>query len=271
MRFQSVIVLLVFAGMVATGNCLCLAAEDQFPYTAYANSEDVYIRSGPGKNYYPTEKLGKGTPVEVYRHDPGGWYAIRPPQGSFSWVPADSLKPMGDHLATMQRDHTLCFVGTRFSNTHDVHQVRLDKGEKVEILDIKQVGDGDAAQSWCQIAPPSGEFRWVFGKFVDRDLPEGISRPREEEQASKRRDAFEERDTSTSLHAKSSTDWSAKGETPKNIKDDAVASRDTWRSSSERRSGATPGDKPGASSPDPFRRSWTPSICKFRRSHPTNR
>ena len=237
MRFQSVIVLLVFAAMLATGNCLCLAADDQFPYTAYANSEDVYIRSGPGKNYYPTEKLGKGTPVEVYRHDPGGWYAIRPPQGSFSWVPADSLKPMGDHLATVQRDHTLCFVGTRFSNTHDVHQVRLDKGEKVEILDIKQVGDGDAAQSWCQIAPPSGEFRWVFGKFVDRDLPEGISRPRDEEQASKRRDAFEDRDTSTSLHSKSSTDWTAKGETPKNLKDDAVASRDTWRSSSKRRSG----------------------------------
>ena len=153
-------------------------AAEQFPYTAYANSDDVYIRSGPGKNYYPTEKLRKGEAVEIYRHDPGGWYAIRPPQGSFCWVPADALKPKGDHLATVEKDRTMCFVGTRFSNAHDVHQVRLDKGEEVEILDIKQVGDGPNAQSWCQIAPPSGEFRWVFGKFVDRDPPAGFRAPR---------------------------------------------------------------------------------------------
>lgn len=254
MRLRGVIVLLVFTGLVALGSATCwAAADDQFPYTAYANSEDVYIRSGPGKNYYPTEKLAKGTPVEVYRHDPGGWYAIRPPQGSFSWVPADALKPVGDHLAVVQRDHTLCFVGTRFSNSHDVHQVRLDKGEKVEILDVKQVGEGDAAQSWCEIAPPSGEFRWVFGKFVDRELPEGLSRPRGEEHAAAARDAFDERDTATALHAKQSTDWTAKGETPATLKSDTVAAREpSWRGSAERRSHGTPGDKPGPSSPDPF-------------------
>lgn len=257
MRLRGVIALLLFALVAAVSTLsiapCCAAGDDQFPYTAYANSEDVFIRSGPGKNYYPTEKLGKGTPVEVYRHDPGGWYAIRPPQGSFSWVPADALKPQGDHIAVVQRDHTLCFVGTRFSNTHDVHQVRLDKGEKVEILDIKQVGEGDAAQSWCEIAPPSGEFRWVFGKFVDRELPEGISRPRDEEHAVRARDAFEERDDGTALHAKHSTDWTAKGETPATLKSDALAGRESsWRNSAERHSGGTPGDKPGPSSPDPF-------------------
>jgi hypothetical protein len=251
MRFPSVIVLLAFAGMVASGfGPSRAAADEQFPYTAYANSEDVYIRSGPGKNYYPTEKLGKGTPMEVYRNDPGGWYAIRPPQGSFSWVPADALKPTGDHLATVQRDHTLCFVGTRFSNAHDVHQVRLDKGERVQILDIKQIGEGDQAQSWCQIAPPSGEFRWVFGKFVDRDLPEGISRPRDEEHAARPKDAFDERDDATALRDKHS-DWVAKGgET--SSKSDTLASGDSsWHSSSERRSGSAT-DKPGATAPDPF-------------------
>ena len=49
-------------------------------------ADDVYVRSGPGENYYPTDKLKAGQEVEVYRHDPGGWYAIRPPKGSFSWV-----------------------------------------------------------------------------------------------------------------------------------------------------------------------------------------
>ncbi|MCC7085865.1 MAG: SH3 domain-containing protein [Pirellulales bacterium] len=146
-----------------------------FPYTAYANSDDIYVRSGPGKNYYPTDKLAKGTAVEVYRHDPGGWYAIRPPEGSFSWVPADALKPTGSGLAVVLKNRTSCFVGTSFSSARDVHQVRLDQGEEVEILDIKQVGEGENTQSWCQISPPAGEFRWVFGKYFDRELPSGIS------------------------------------------------------------------------------------------------
>jgi hypothetical protein len=133
--------------------------------------------------------------VEVYRQDPGGWYAIRPPQGSFSWVPADTLKPIGEHLAVVEKDHAVCYVGTRFSNAHDVHQVRLDKGEKVEIVDMKQIGDGPEAQSWCEIAPPSGEFRWVFNKYVDREKPTGISRP-----------------TADDDHGSKQTDWMAKGD-----------------------------------------------------------
>jgi Bacterial SH3 domain len=176
MRCCVVVIALAWIGFVAAGApSRAASAGEKFPYTAYTNSDDVYIRSGPGKNYYPTDKLAKGEPVEVYRQDPGGWYAIRPPQGSFSWVPSEALKPIGDHLAVVQKDHTPCLVGTRFSNARDVHQVRLDQGEQVEILDIKQLGDGADAQSWCQIAPPSGEFRWVFGKFIDRDLPPGVS------------------------------------------------------------------------------------------------
>jgi len=56
--------------------CLMLissARGDQtFPYKAYVTSGEVYVRSGPGKNYYPTSKLKIGDAVEVYRHDPGG-------------------------------------------------------------------------------------------------------------------------------------------------------------------------------------------------------
>ena len=38
-------------------------------------------------------KLKRGAEVEVYRHDPGGWCAIRPVEGSFSWVSARYVKP----------------------------------------------------------------------------------------------------------------------------------------------------------------------------------
>ncbi len=149
-----------------------LAAEErQFPYTAYANSDDVYIRSGPGKNYYPTEKLSRGEAVEIYRHDPGGWYAIRPPHGSFSWVPARLLQPTSGHLATVNGDRVVSRVGSRFSDVRDVIQVRLDRGEEVEIIEIKSLMTGGQSEQWCKIAPPAGEFRWVFGKFVDEVAP----------------------------------------------------------------------------------------------------
>lgn len=143
------------------------AEEPAFPYTAYANTDDVYVRSGPGKNYYPTEKLKRGDAVEVYRHDPGGWYAIRPPHGSFSWVPARLLQPTKDHLAVVVGDRVVSRVGSGMSDVRDVIQVRLDRGEQVEILETRSLMTAGHADAWCKITPPSGEFRWVFGKLVD--------------------------------------------------------------------------------------------------------
>src|SRR5215472_16751951 len=153
MRVLGVVVGWCCAAALAAG---AVAAEErQFPYTAYANSDDVYIRSGPGKNYYPTEKLSRGQAVEIYRHDPGGWYAIRPPQGSFSWVPARLLQPTTGHLATVNGDRVVSRVGSRFSDVRDVIQVRLDRGEEVEILEIKTLTTGGQSEQWCKIAPPA--------------------------------------------------------------------------------------------------------------------
>jgi hypothetical protein len=139
----------------------------EFPYTAYVNSPDVYVRSGPGKNYYPTDKLQPGEQIEVYRHDPGGWCAIRPPQNSFSWVSAKSLKPGKEGLGTVTADRVVARVGSAFSDIRESIQVRLDRGEKVEILDSQTL----SGESWYKIAPPSGEFRWLHVKYLDRRPP----------------------------------------------------------------------------------------------------
>lgn len=151
---------------------LSVAGEISFPYKAYVTSNDVYVRSGPGKNYYPTNKLTAGTEVEVYRHDPGGWYAIRPPEGSFAWVSSRFLQPTGeDRLAKVIGGEVAARVGSEFSDIRDVIQVRLHRGEVVEVLEKKEFGAGPEAGVWYKIAPPSGEFRWVFGKYVDPDYP----------------------------------------------------------------------------------------------------
>lgn len=152
--------------LVAVASC-GLARADDLPYTAYVNSDDVYVRSGPGRNYYPTDKLNKGDTVEVYRHDPGGWLAIRPTPGSFAWVSQRHLDPQRDGLAMVNSDRVVSRVGSKFSDVRDVIQVRLERGEKVELL-VPPEPDSP----WCKIAPPAGEFRWVFSKYVDRQ-PQG--------------------------------------------------------------------------------------------------
>jgi len=149
--------------------------ETIFPYKAWITANDVYVRSGPGQTYYPTDKLQEGDEVEVYRHDPGGWYAIRPPEGSFTWVSGKFLTQGGNNLAVVTEDGVAARVGSRFSDIRDVIQVRLHKGEVIELLDVKEVGTGPDRQTWYKVAPPSGEFRWVFGKYVDPDYrPSGV-------------------------------------------------------------------------------------------------
>jgi len=145
--------------------------EQALPYKAYINANDVYIRSGPGQSYYPTDKLKLGQEVEVYRHDPGGWYAIRPVEDGFSWVSAKYLQPQDGKLAVVAEENVACRVGSRFSDIRDVIQVRLHRGEVVELLDAQPSGPNLEAKGWYKIAPPSGEFRWVFGKYVDADYP----------------------------------------------------------------------------------------------------
>ncbi len=99
--------------LLLLGSAAPLLRADDFPYVAYVNSTDVYIRSGPGRDYYPTDKLNKGERVEVYRHDPGGWYAIRPPRHSFSWVSAHNLDPIDDTLAVVTSKRAVARVGSR--------------------------------------------------------------------------------------------------------------------------------------------------------------
>jgi hypothetical protein len=160
-------VLVAFAAVVATP----VLAGQTFPYKACVTTNDVYVRSGPGESYYPTAKLPAGAEVEVYRHDPGGWCAIRPPQGSFSWVSARHMKTGKDGLGEVTGDRVAARVGSQLSDIRDVIQVRLERGEAVELSGKQQPSGSDTAAMWYKISPPSGEFRWVHGKYIDPDYP----------------------------------------------------------------------------------------------------
>ena len=79
----------------------------------------------------------------------------------------------------MTAERVAARVGSRLNNTRDVIQVRLHKGEAVEVIEPPHNGPpGDNGPSaWYKIAPPAGEFRWVPGRYVDPDYsPDGLRR-----------------------------------------------------------------------------------------------
>jgi hypothetical protein len=139
-----------------------------FPYTARVTAEDVYIRSGPGKHYYPTRMVERETEVEVYRHDPGGWCAIRPPRGSFSWVSARYLEVGDDGLGRVGAARVASRVGSRLDSRREVVQVRLEEGEIVKVLESVASRSAGNSADWYKIAPPSGEFRWIHESMIER-------------------------------------------------------------------------------------------------------
>src|SRR5262245_50465674 len=90
-----------------------LLAADDFPYTAYVAAGGAEVVAGPGQRYYATEHLPSGTPVEVYREEASGWLAIRPPEASFSWVPAKFIERSAeDKTAGRVTGPTPAWIGT---------------------------------------------------------------------------------------------------------------------------------------------------------------
>jgi hypothetical protein len=157
------LVVALFGGLIA-GQMLPairVRGEDHVPFKAIVISDNTYARSGPGQDYYPTDPLRHGQEIEVYRQNPDGWCAIRPVDGSFTWVPGRYVRPTGNNLAVVTDEGVAARVGSRVNNSRDMIQVRLHQGEVVEILESPRSGDWDEGGGWYKIAPPSGEFRWV--------------------------------------------------------------------------------------------------------------
>jgi hypothetical protein len=143
------------------------AVADSLPYQARVIVSGASVHSGPGDNFYPTDSLLQGDTVEVYREKPGGWLAIRPPAGSFSWVASHDLTRKDGGLAEAVKDGVASRIGSRLNDRHNAAQVRLKKGEAVEVLGEESF----SGEKWCKIAPPAGEFRWIQASVVERTGP----------------------------------------------------------------------------------------------------
>jgi hypothetical protein len=139
----------------------------KFPYEGLIESDSAYVRSGPGNQFYPTAPLKRGTRVTVHRHDPGGWYMIAPHPGSFSWIRSEYVQRSAPNRGIITENNVVVRVGSSFGDeTREVEQVRLSKNDQVEILEEKTLATPTGPVKHLKIAPPTGEYRWVSGKYV---------------------------------------------------------------------------------------------------------
>jgi hypothetical protein len=182
--------LAIVVGMTCEPRPAEAASEDRavsLPVACPVAVDHAYLRAGPGDDYYPTERLGRGEQVEVWAVEPTGWCAIRPVRGSFSWLRAADVDrepaPAEGESTSLQEDHdsrrtsepardetsvgvividgAVSRIGSQLNELRHVAQVRLEAGERVRILDEVRVAEGRHAGLWVRIHPPAGEFRWV--------------------------------------------------------------------------------------------------------------
>ena len=87
MRSASLLGALALAALIGSAG---LARTE--PYDAVIR-QDTDVRSGHGDGamFYPTNHLHAGDRVRVVKEEDGGWLAIVPPSGSFSWIRKDLL------------------------------------------------------------------------------------------------------------------------------------------------------------------------------------
>ncbi len=166
------------------------AAEEQsgpFPAATRVVADHTYLRAGPGDDFYPTERLVAGASLEVWAVDPSGYVAVRPVEGSFSWLRAcdvDAVSVIGDPpnapvsgrgIGVIVTDGAVSRVGSQLNDLRHVAQVSLEAGERVQVIDEVRIAAGRHAGLWMRIEPPAGEFRWA--RLADLETPPGIVPP----------------------------------------------------------------------------------------------
>jgi len=142
------------AAPAAEANALNLPA---FPFLAEITNDDVYIRSGPGTQYYNCGKARKGDKVKVVGNK-FSWLQVVPPAGSYSWISKQyvQIDPQNNTSGTVIGEAVRVYAGS--DEVQPMHstsmQVKLNKGDKVTIV-------GEEKDGYCKIAPPEGAYLWV--------------------------------------------------------------------------------------------------------------
>ena len=143
----------------AEANAMNLPA---FPFLAEITGDDVYVRSGPGTQYYNCGKAGKDEKVKVVGNK-FSWLQIVAPTGSYSWISKQyvQIDPQNNTSGTVIGEAVRVYAGS--DEVQPMHstsmQVKLNKGDKVTIV-------GEEKDGYCKIAPPEGAYLWVSSQHA---------------------------------------------------------------------------------------------------------
>jgi len=159
---------LVFTGLVSAKVSVPKASDvngivhPPFPYMAEITSDNVYIRSGPGTNYYSCGKLNMKDKVKIVGSQ-FSWSRIVPPKGSFSWISKQYVSAdLGkSSVGVVDGDEVHVYAGSE--DVKPIHstvlQVQLNSSDKVEILDAKET-------DYYKIVPPDGVYLWISTPYT---------------------------------------------------------------------------------------------------------
>jgi len=140
-----------------------------FPYIAELIGDNVYIRSGPGTNYYRCGKLDKGDRVKVVSSR-FSWSCIVPPPGSFSWISRQyvTIDQNDTGLGIVTGDAVRVYAGS--DDIKPIHsttmQGKLNQSDKVKVIDT-ETGD------YYKIEPPAFAYLWVSSEYINPLGPVG--------------------------------------------------------------------------------------------------
>jgi uncharacterized protein YgiM (DUF1202 family) len=148
------------------------AEEPAGPYIAEATGNDLYLRSGPGTNFYHCGKLYAGDRIQVLKNQ-DGWSCIVPTPGCFSWIAMQyvSINLENPTMGIVTGDNVGVYAGSDYVEPmHSTSkQVSLNRGQLVKLL-------GEEKDDYYKIAPPQGAYLWVSSQFV-RAAGTPVSKP----------------------------------------------------------------------------------------------
>lgn len=133
-------------------------ANSKYQIDGVINVDSVYVRSGPGEGYYPTQELGKSYAITVVgiKFD---WLKILPPEGSFSYVGSVFVDRVGDsNIGKINRNDVNIRAGSTVNAMKTTVQTRLNAGDEVEIIGKEE--------EYLKIKPPAGAYLYVKKDFV---------------------------------------------------------------------------------------------------------
>ena len=152
------------------------------PFTARIILPNAEVRSGPGSDskLYGTNNLKAGDVITVVQERPDGWLAIRPPDGSFSWVQSKYLQRIvatqPNYLVqTNDGNKVPVYIGSAVLNTKPtLESARLTRGSQVKSLGAAQ---SDGKENWIPIVPPENELRYIRCEAIGKQAVQANPAP----------------------------------------------------------------------------------------------